>query len=202
MEPWFANAVQHADGALLVLDLAEPDCVEQLEAIRQRLEEKRVTLLETLQPGAADPETGATEDAELDLFRVRLPTLLVASKADLLDDPDTELATFEELTGARYPALVVSTETGAGLDRIGALLFDGLGVVRVYSKVPGHPPELGQPFTVRREDTVRDVARLVHRGQSAGLKFARVWGESVEFDGQQVSGDHTVHDGDVVELHW
>jgi ribosome-interacting GTPase 1 len=202
MEPWFGNAVQHADGALLALDLGEPDCVEQLEAIRQRLEEKSVTLLESFEATAPDVESGVSEDAALDPFRVRLPTLLVANKSDLLDDPATELATFTELTGARYPAISVSAETGAGLERIGALLFDGLGVVRVYSKVPGHPPEMEQPFTVRRESTVRDVARLVHRGRSSELKFARVWGTSAEFDGQQVSGDHPVRDGDVVELHW
>jgi ribosome-interacting GTPase 1 len=48
---------------------------------------------------------------------------------------------------------------------------------------------------------VRDVARQVHRGLAADLRFARVWGESVEFDGQQVSPDHVVEDRDVVELH-
>jgi hypothetical protein len=38
--------------------------------------------------------------------------------------------------------------------------------------------------------------------RAAELKFARVWGESVEFDGQQVSAAHVVADRDVVELHW
>ena len=49
---------------------------------------------------------------------------------------------------------------------------------------------------------VRDVAQLVHRGMAAELRFARVWGPSVEFDGQQVSAAHAVKDRDVVELHW
>jgi ribosome-interacting GTPase 1 len=96
----------------------------------------------------------------------------------------------------------VSAETSAGLAGIGAALFSLLGIVRVYSKVPGHPPDMGRPFALRGGGTVRDVAQQVHRGLASELKFARVWGESAEFDGQQVSATHAVRDRDVVELHW
>jgi ribosome-interacting GTPase 1 len=61
---------------------------------------------------------------------------------------------------------------------------------------------MSKPFTLRRGGTVREVAQQVHRGLATDLKFARVWGPSAEFDGQQVSGDHVVKDKDVVELHW
>jgi hypothetical protein len=47
---------------------------------------------------------------------------------------------------------------------------------------------------------VLDVARLVHKDIADSLKFARLWGSGA-FDGQQVSADHPVADGDVVELH-
>ena len=57
-----------------------------------------------------------------------------------------------------------------------------------------------KPFTVRRGDTVLDVAKLVHKDIARGLKFARIWGSEV-FDGQQVGPDHIVADGDIVELH-
>ena len=49
------------------------------------------------------------------------------------------------------------------------------------------------------QDTVLDVARLVHREIADKLKFARVWGKSV-FDGQQCGPEHPVEDGDVVEF--
>ena len=48
---------------------------------------------------------------------------------------------------------------------------------------------------------MRQVAQLVHRGRAAELKFARLWG-SGKFDGEQVSADHPLKDGDVIELHW
>ena len=101
----------------------------------------------------------------------------------------------------RSRVLAASSETGEGLERVGPWLRDRLGIVRVYTKVPGQPPDLTRPFTVRSGQTVRDVAALVHRDIAASLKFARVWGGGA-FDGQQVGADHVVADGDVLELHF
>jgi ribosome-interacting GTPase 1 len=134
-----------------------------------------------------------------DMFRVRLPTLLVSNKGDLDVDPD-EIGILEDLVGRRFPAITVSARSGEGLDRVGELLFGGLGIVRIYTKIPGHPPDMGRPYTVFAGDTVEDAARLVHRDIAASLRFARVWGQ-VKFDGQQVGRDHVLTDGDVVELH-
>jgi ribosome-interacting GTPase 1 len=40
----------------------------------------------------------------------------------------------------------------------------------------------------------------VHKDIAASLKFARVWGADT-FDGQRVTRDYAVQDGDVIELH-
>lgn len=126
--------------------------------------------------------------------------MLLANKADLLARVDTELRAFLELTGLRYPAVAVSATTGRGLGEIGPLLFSQLGIVRVYTKVPGRPPDRHRPFTLRRGQTVGNIARLVHKDLARSLKYARVWGKS-GFDGQHVGRDHPLFDGDVVELH-
>jgi ribosome-interacting GTPase 1 len=126
--------------------------------------------------------------------------VLLANRADLLADVDTELRAFLELTGMRCPAFAVSATTGRGLDEIGPLLFRQLGIVRVYTKAPGRPPDRDRPFTLRSGQTVEDVARLVHKDLARTLKYARVWGKS-GFDGQHVGRDHPLADGDVVELH-
>ncbi len=133
------------------------------------------------------------------MFQVRLPTLLVANKSDLDPDPE-EVNVLEELLQVRYPAAAVSAASGRGLGELAGFLFRSLGVVRVYTKVPGKPADRQRPFTVRRGDRVLDVARLVHQDVAASLKYARIWG-SGEFEGQQVGPEHTVADGDVLELH-
>jgi uncharacterized protein len=192
LPPWLYNTVQPAAASLLIVDLGDPDCVEQVEELRRLLSGGRVTLDASWEQRADD------EDA--DLFEVVLPTLLVATKTDQLSNPEEELATFRELTGYAYPAVAVSVVDGQGLDRIGPFLFEHLGVVRVYTKIPGRPPDMTRPFTVRRGQTVADVAVLVHKEIAADLRYARLWGPGT-FDGQQVGRDHALADGDVVELH-
>ena len=194
---WIGSALGPAHACLLVLDLADPECVDHVEAIRAGLQKKHVTLLEQWH----DPALDAAGDEDVpDPFAVRIPTVLVANKIDLLDSPEEELEVFAELLGIRFPTLALSATTGQGIELVAPLLFDGLGVVRVYTKAPGREPDKKRPFTVKRGDTVHDVAMLVHRDVAGTLKYARCWGAST-FDGQQVGRDHEVHDGDVLELH-
>mgnify|MGYP001814810419 FL=1 len=197
MEPWFVNALQPADGVLLVIDVSDPECLEQVPTVIERLAEKKI-FLRSGWPGLDGTPAADTEDED-DPFSLSLPTLLIANKSDLDPDPG-EVETLEELLGLRYPALTVSAKTGDGLDLLGAFLFRALEIVRVYTKTPGKPADNDKPFTVRRGGTVLDVARLVHKDIAEGLKFARMWGTEV-FDGQQVGPDHVVVDGDLVELH-
>jgi hypothetical protein len=195
MEPSLIGALQGADAAWLVVDLADPECTEHVSLIIEELARRKITLEERW------PGLGGKTDSETteDLFRVRLPTLLVANKSDLDPDPD-EVKVLEELLGIRYPALAVSATRGTNLGELAPFLFRALGIVRVYSKVPGKPADRQRPFTVRAGGRVIDVARLVHQDVAATLKYARVWG-SGEFDGQQVGPEHRVADGDVLELH-
>jgi ribosome-interacting GTPase 1 len=192
---WLASALQTADACLLIVDLADPGCVDQVEAVRAMLRDRRVTLTERWNAGTESGD--ATDD---DVFALRLPTLLLANKADSVADAEAELRAFLEVAALPYPALAVSATSGHGLDRIGPWLFGHLQVVRVYTKAPGRPPVLDRPFVLRRGQTVEDVARLVHKDVARSLKYARLWGTS-GFDGQHVGREHHVADGDVVELH-
>lgn len=193
---WIGSTLQSADAALLVVDISDPAAVQQLAELAEVLAERRVRLVRHW-PG--DPGTSGGEDAADDPFGVELPALLLANKADLDPDSRDDLVALEELLGVDYPAMAVSAETGAGLDRLGPWLFERLGIVRVYTKAPGKPADHGRPFTLRRGQTVADVARLVHRELADTIRFARLW--SAGHDGQHVGRDHAVEDGDVIELH-
>ncbi len=195
--PWLASALETADACLLVVDLGDPACLDQVEAMHAILRERRVTLIDR---SAASELAGTTAEGADDPFALRLPALFLANKADRLPDPDGELRTFLEIAGLSYPALAVSAATGRGLGEIGLWLFTHLGIVRIYTKAPGRPPDRGRPFTLRRGQTVEDVARLVHKDLAGALKYARVWG-TAGFDGQHVGREHRLADGDVVELH-
>lgn len=193
--PWLASALQTADACLLVVDLGESSCVEQVQAVHAILREKHVTLT-----GRWEAVPASADGSEGDPFALRLRALMLANKADLASDEAAEIEAFRELTGLNYPALAVSALTGQGLEEIGAWLFQYLGIVRVYTKSPGKPPEKDHPFTLRQGQTVEHVARLVHKDLAHTLKYARVWSRS-GIPGQHVGREHQVADGDVVELH-
>ena len=197
MEPWFVNALQPADAALLVFDVSDPECLEQVPAILARLAERKI-FLRSRWPGRGGVAAASPDELD-DPFRIDLPTLLVANKSDLDPDPE-EVEVLEDLLGLRFPTLTMSAETGAGTEALAPFLFAALDIVRVYTKTPGKPADMDRPFTVQRGGTVHDVARLVHKDIARDLRFARIWGKQV-FDGQQVGPDHAVADGDLIELH-
>jgi ribosome-interacting GTPase 1 len=128
-----------------------------------------------------------------------LKSVLVANKGD---DPDAELRLelLREWASSRFPILVVSAATGRGLDLLRLASYDLLGVMRIYTKIPGKPADRRKPFTVPIGSTVVDLAREIHRDFEHSLKYAKVWGTGV-FEGQTVKRDHELHDADVVELH-
>jgi ribosome-interacting GTPase 1 len=196
--PWLVNALLTADAALLVVDLADPSCLDQLQSVQSVLALQRVTLSERWSASESAPADEYEPDE--DPFALRLPSLLLANKVDGIPDADAELQVLRELSGARWPMMAVSASTGHGLGEVGPWLFRHLGIVRVYTKVPGHAADMHRPFTLRRGQTVGDVAKHVHGDVASSLRYARVWGHSA-FDGQHVGPEHIVDDGDVVELH-
>jgi ribosome-interacting GTPase 1 len=95
---------------------------------------------------------------------------------------------------------VISAEQGTGLEGLRKAVYELLGLMRVYTKQPGKPPDMASPFTCPIGSTVQEFAGHVHRDFEENLKSARVWGSGA-FDGQTVGRDHVLRDKDVVELH-
>ena len=79
-------------------------------------------------------------------------------------------------------------------------IYDKLEILRVYTKSPGKRVDRDDPIVLPMGSTVIDAAMRLHRDFAANLKFARVWGVNWH-DGQSVSRDDHVHDGDILEFH-
>ncbi len=195
--PWIVNALQPADAALIVVDVGASDCLDRLAGLMSALAARRITLVPEWER-APDREAEDGEEIE-DPFAIRLPAALVAARADGLANVAEEVEVLQELMEIRYPAMAVSARSGAGLEALARWLFEALEVVRVYTKAPGRPPDFGQPFTVRRGDTVYDVARMVHQEIADSLKFGRLW-RNAAANGRQVGRGYRVADRDVLEL--
>jgi ribosome-interacting GTPase 1 len=129
--PWLASTLQPADACLLVVDIGHPAWVQQTTELHERLADSGVTLTASWEPAPDDDE---------DPFARRLPTLMVATKADQIDHMDDELGAFRDLTGYAYSAVAVSAVTGEGLGQIGAFLFEHLGLSGSTPRCPAVRP--------------------------------------------------------------
>ena len=183
--PEFLDLIRRADLVLLVVDL-QMDPLQQLADALALLEEHRIVPLHRQDQ----------YDARRRLTFV--PLLLLVNKHD---DETTEedFQIFLELMEEDCPLVALSTISGRNLEYLKRVVFERLGIIRVYSQAPGQDPQIDSPFILQKGDTVADFAGRVHRDFYDNLKTARVWGAGV-YDGQMVSRDHVLHDEDVVEL--
>jgi ribosome-interacting GTPase 1 len=186
MEPWVPSLVRPADLALLIADLASPSVLEDLEKVIAILDRRKVALVS---PGSPPPPTGWAH----------VPTLLLANKADTAS-AETVLEILRSEYRSRFPVHAVSAQTGRGLEPLRRTIYDGLRIVRVYSKPPGKEPSMQSPVVLPRGSTIVEMAAAIHKDFARQLKYARVWG-GTKFSGQRVQRDYVVQEGDVIELH-
>jgi uncharacterized protein len=187
IEPWVFDIVRGADLCWLVVDGRW--ALEGVEDVLRLLGDRHIGLR---------PVGEACVPREPE--RIARNALLVVTG---VDRPEVAEATetIDELLEHRWPLCAVSSTAAAGLDALRRRTFQALQIIRVHTKQPGKPPDLGgTPFTLPRGATVADLAARIHKDLLAHMKFARAWGAGV-FDGQTVHRDHVLSDGDIVEIH-
>jgi hypothetical protein len=187
VEPWVFDAVRRAGLLWIVLDAQDP--IDELELVCRVLDGRNIAA----RPAGTGP---GPEDRP---GRVSKPALLVVTGLDKAGAAEG-VALLDEWLERRWPLLPVSCATGVGLEDLRRGTFQALGVIRVYTKQPGKPPDRATPFTMDRGATVGDLALRIHKDLGAAMKFARLWRAGV-FEGQAVQRAQLLADGDVVEIH-
>lgn len=185
-EPGFSNLLRNADVLVMVLDLTD-DPVFQMEILLEELGRMKINLV-----GRAEHPPGGEG-------YVFLKTLLAGNKCDLPKAMEG-YRDLEGRFGETLPVLPISAKEEMNFDALKEEIYRLLGVIRVYTKVPGKESDRTEPVILRRGSTIEDVALSVHKDFAAKLRYARIWG-SGRFDGQMVKRDHPVNEGDVVEFH-
>ena len=190
MDPATIGLVRGTDVVFLVIDLANDDVLEDTQAVLSRFQDGKTRL------------SSRSYLDEEDLGVSYTATLIVLNKCD---DPGAaeRLSMLEEfvLKDLDMERFQVSALVGTGLEELKRRVFELLEIVRVYTKHPKQKdPDMTKPFTIRRGETLVEVAEHVHRDMAAALKGARVWGREVH-PGTTVKPDYEPRDGDIVELH-
>lgn len=185
VEPAFMDLLRRCDMLLLLLDL-QTDPPADLEDSLWLLAEYNIRPMRERDDTEFDP-------------RIRyVQFLYAANKFD--DEQDDEVwEIVQELMDDSPTLMPISAKTGRNLELLQHTLFERLRLMRVFSKPPGEEPDLTAPFVLEEGSTVEEFAQKVHRDFYDQLKSARIWG-SGSFDGQIVSRDHMLRDGDIIEL--
>ncbi|MDE0314177.1 MAG: GTP-binding protein [Candidatus Poribacteria bacterium] len=175
ISPAVLTLVRNADLCLGVVSLASDSLLDELDVV--------LTVFNDQRGDAENDEVGY---------------LVVANQLDAPGAPD-RLEILTEFYGEDLQIYPISAETEEGKDALFQAFYDTLDIVRVYPKAPGKPIERDDPIVLPNGSTVLDAALGLHK-DFAEFKFARIWGPEWH-DGQPVSRNDMIYDGDVVEFH-
>lgn len=171
VSPTVLTLARNAELVLIVLSLASDELLDDLELVLAVLDEAGI--------GEEKP-------------------LVVANQLDATD-ADARLEILSEFYGQSVQLYPISARTGAGKEDLLKALYGALDILRIYPKAPGKPIERDAPIVLPVGATVLDAATGLHK-DFAEFRFARIWGPHWH-DGQPVSRNDAVYDGDVVEFH-
>ncbi len=126
-----------------------------------------------------------------------MPGIVVVNKVDMASRED-----FDKIKEEIHPDLFISAEKNYNIEELKKLIFNKVGLMKVYCKDPGKKADLDEPLIVFKGCTLADMCNKLHRDFITKFKFARLWGKSMKFDGQMIRRlDHVLQEGDIVELH-
>ena len=175
IEFWLPPILRRADVLLIMVDLADAP-QDRLEAVIAQLENMRIEI---------GPD--------------RAKALIIGNKIDL-DNAGQNYADLKNRYEDKMPVIAISAREGTGLEELKQRIYQVLDIIRVYTRAPGEKPDFNDPIVLNRGSTVEDAAASVHKDFRAKLKYARIWG-SGKHDGLMAKRDHTLQDGDIIELH-
>ena len=191
VQPWVFDLVRNADLVCLVASLASDELLDQVEIVQSKLTEAKIEMA-----GIKEPLDAANETLEANFTKT---TLLIANQTDA-DGADDRLEILREFYADHFQIYPLSAITGEGLDSLQEVVYKQLGISRVYTKSPAKPVDYEDPIVLPNGSKVIEAAMALHKEFAQDFKSARIWGDNW-YDGQTVSRDDVVYEGDVLEFH-
>lgn len=179
------DIIRNSDLILIVLSV-DIDIKNEFEAIITFLKNKGINIL------------GEGYSEEYLFGPINKRGLIFINKIDLMNDDN--LKNLINNLNLNLPIVFGSVLTKLNLDNLLNKIFEGLNIIRVYTKEPGKPADLTDPLILKKGAKVIDAAMKLHKEIGKNLKYARLWGSS-KYEGQRVTKDYILLDKDIVEFH-
>lgn len=126
--------------------------------------------------------------------------IVALNKTDLLDRLEAEQLRKNMQARLQMQVVAISASNGTNMEELERIIFDNLGLMKIYLKPKDANPDFSKPFILREGGTVIDAAKGLHSKAAKNLKCAYITGKSARFGNQKVGGEHVLQDGDVVTL--
>ena len=194
VQPWVFDLVRNADLVWLVVSLASDEILDQVEIVESRLTEAKIQTT-----GVTEAANDADEMLEANFTKT---TLLIANQADEEGAAD-RLEILQRILRQRISKSIRFLRLPAK----GLIGYSKWSSIKQLEYLP-RLHEISQPnlSITRILSCFRMGARLLKRrwhctkSSLKSFKTARIWGANW-YDGQTVSRDDVVYDGDVLEFH-
>lgn len=178
-ENWLGDLLRKSDMILILLDLSDDDILEKMDETINVLEQFKIKKQE--------------------LWEFTKKILWVGNKIDIPGWED-----IKNILCELYPLdrelLTISAQNLLNIDILGESIFKKLDIIRVYTKIPGKPPEMKDPYTISARSTLEDLARSIHKDIVKSFRYARLWKQGK--GNPIIAGrDYVLEDKDLIEIH-
>jgi len=185
-DPWIFNIIRLSDLVLLVVDMSLAHPEEQVFNACGILEQHKIFLKKE---GENRPKGPLAIKS----------TLLMGTKMDSVGTAE-RMEIVRGIYANEYPCLFGSVRDGTFVNKIRNEIFNTIGVIRIYTKIPGNKADMVNPYILPVGTTVLEAAMVVHKDLAESMKYARLWGSNT-YNGQRVEKNHILKDKDILEIH-
>lgn len=156
------------------------------------------------------PQIGTLDYEGVKIQLIEIPSNFHSSFMSIAQNSDSVVLLYRDkeslselkdiLTRFRLEKNFVEIKRDDDLEEIKNNIWDSLGLIRIYCKEPGKKAE-SKPMVLKRDSTVKEAAKRLHKDFLKYFRFARIWGKSAKYNGEKAGFDHKLKDKDVLEIH-
>lgn len=131
----------------------------------------------------------------LDNNKTYTPMITLLNKIDLVDQKY-----LEELKKYIPHFIPISADKKTNINQLKDTIFNKLNLIRIYLKPQGKKADMKDPLIIKKGTTVIEACKKLHKQFVKNFRHAKIWGNSVKFDGQKVGPDHILEDEDILRI--
>ena len=177
---WVGDFIRKSNLILFLFDLSSDDLIEEIEDAIGVLEKFKVK-----------------KEGEFQFF---YKILWVGNKIDVPSHKEIK-DVFIELYKDKIPYFFeISAKEKINIEKLPEIIFNHLEIIRVYTKIPGKPPDIENPYTVKKGSQLVHLAEIIHKDIVKNFKYARLWRGQTEKP-IVIGRDYILEDKDIVEIH-